>query len=87
LANGLTNTNNYKIIAKSINRNVLGVDYSDVILVHKTVAVANPGIGTNIITEEDHYYAKGIGLIESKIVDASTGAFILHRVLQSYQLH
>lgn len=87
LANGLTNTNNYKITAKSINRNVLGVNYTDVIQVHKTVTVSSSGIGTSIVTEEDNYYAKGIGLIESIVIDAATGDLILHRVLQSYRLN
>lgn len=85
-ANGLTNTFKYKIVAKSINRNVLGVNYNDVIQIHKTLSVNTSNNTNQVITEEDLYYASGIGLIEDVIFDGVSGDLILHRKLQEYHL-
>jgi hypothetical protein len=83
---GTNNIYDYNIIAKSINRNVLGRDFTDVILVHQKLSANFPLFGNVVVSETDLYYAKAIGLIESITIDNSTGNVALHRVLQQYYI-
>jgi len=76
----------YRIMGKSVNRDVMGTTYRDVIWVHEKVSINSPVFGTIVSSETDNYYAKYIGLIEQIIKDGQTGEMILHRVLESYQL-
>ena len=84
--NGAMIDYNYTIISKSVPRTVLGVNYPDVIKVHLVVSSIMPIIGTVVAAENDYYYARNVGLIESIEYDGASGAMLLHRVLQSYQI-
>lgn len=83
---GTNNIYDYKIVAKSINRQVLGREFTDVIWVHQQLSANFPLFGNVVVSETDLYYAKGIGLIESITIDNSTGNVALHRVLQQYDV-
>lgn len=83
---GATIDYNYTIISKSIPRTVLGINYPDVIKVHLVISSTMPVVGTVVAAENDYYYARNVGLIESVEYDGTSGAMLLHRVLQSYQI-
>ncbi len=84
--NGIDNLYEYKIIAKSANRTVLGIIYSDVIQVHQKISINDSVLGVVIFSESDLYFAKGIGLIDKNIIDGTVNQNVYHRVLQSYIL-
>ena len=84
--NGSNIDYNYTIIAKSVPRTVLGVNYPDVIKVHVIISTTVPVVGTVVASESDEYYARNVGLIESIEYDGATGAMLEHRSLQSYQI-
>ncbi len=84
--NGTNVDYKYTIMAKSINRTVLGVNYADVIQVHLTVSTTVPILGTVVASEGDNYYARGIGMIESSSYNGTTGLLQQHRVLQAYHI-
>ena len=83
--NGTNLDYKFSIIAKSVPRTVLGVNYPDVIHVHLIVSTTVPVIGTVVGAEGDYYYARNVGLIENISYDGN-GTMTLHRVLQSYQI-
>ena len=76
----------YELVARGINRTVLGDTYNDVIQVHLTVSIEVPLLGSIDLTESDYYYANNVGLIENETYDALVGSPIVHRVLDSYSI-
>lgn len=76
----------FELVARGINRTVLGDTYNDVIQVHLTISVEVPLLGSIDLSESDYYYANNVGLIENETYDALVGSPVLHRVLDSYSI-
>jgi hypothetical protein len=84
----LTNTQKeiyeYNILEKGTTRAVGGVLYEDIIRVRKNIFLLDNGITTNTNRYFEHYYAKGIGLIETKSINMNgNGSITFHRILTS----
>lgn len=80
---GLVIINTFNIVAKDITRNVNGVNYNNVIHLHMVQSAVVPGLGNQILTQNDYYIAKGIGNIESISFESFGGTQILHSILVS----
>ncbi len=82
--NGIPTTYEWKIVAKGIEKIVLGVNYTDVIQVHLTGTADVPVRGKVTFANSDYFYAPNIGLIENISNNPATGVTDLHRVLQKH---
>ena len=78
---GQANIHNYTIMAKGISRTVAGKLYSDVIYIHDRTSLSMAGLGLVPVSRTDSYFAKGVGLIETKRLDEVSGLKVFHRVL------
>lgn len=82
LNDGVPTTYAWKIVAKGINRTVLGVKYTDVMQVHLAGTADVPVQGKVVFANSEYFYAPNIGLIENISNNPATGITDLHRVLQ-----
>ncbi|MFT3933381.1 MAG: hypothetical protein QM726_07200 [Chitinophagaceae bacterium] len=74
------------IKSKGISKTVNGQTFSDVIFVEVETGVNAPPIGYFNTNITEYYYAKGVGLVETVLRDATTGAIFQHSVIKSYKL-
>ena len=88
LANPLGQEVNYNstIVEKGISRTLNGKTYNDVIHVNTETGVNAPGFGFIATNSTDYYFAKGIGLIEALLTDASGSFVIEHKTIKAYYI-
>ena len=77
---------NSKIVEKGITRTLSGKTYTDVIHVNTETGVNAPGFGFIATNSTDYYFAKGIGLIEAVLTDASGTFVIEHKTIKAYYI-
>lgn len=84
MIDAIPTTYEWKIVAKGIERIVLGVRYTDVIQVHLAGTADMPVQGKVVFANSEYFYAPNIGLIENISNNPATGNTDLHRVLQKH---
>lgn len=85
-ANGLNIQYRYKIIEKNTTRQVFDSTYTNVIYVRDTTVAEVPLMGEMAFAVRHMYYAKGIGMIESRMEDLFMGGDMMVRKLKSYDI-
>ena len=82
--NGATFEYRYTIIEKGITRQVLDSTYNNVINVRDTAVTIVPLMGEVPFAVRNSYYARGIGLVEVRMIDLMSGQTSLVTQLKSY---
>ncbi len=86
IKNGASQTVLYidSIKEKGVTRTINGQAFNDVIRVHIEIGIVFPPLGFVVTNTGDYYYAKGVGLVEVLVLDATSGMVVEHRTIKNY---